>query len=122
MGGGREVDAGNQGGGEAAEGAGGGRGGETDAGKGEAGGGEMGGTAVCSGIAWVGEGGRAALAVSPPEAGPSWAPPQKPEWTVKGVHQGLGIVIPEKNCVRCVAWESLCWWDPEGCARSCQLC
>ena len=19
-------------------------------------------------------------------------------------------------------WESLCWWDPEGCARSCQLC
>ena len=37
-------------------------------------------------------------AVSPPEAGPSQAPPQKLERTVKGVDQGLGIVIPEKNC------------------------
>ena len=55
---------------------------------------------------------------SPPEAGPSWAPPQKPERTAKGVHWGPGIVIPEKNCAR----ESLCQWDLEGCTRSCQLC
>ena len=60
---------------------------------------------------------RVALAVSPPEAGPSWAPPQKPERTVKGVDQGLGIVIPEKNCMRCVAQEILCWWDLEGCCK-----
>ena len=62
------------------------------------------------------------LAASPPEAGPSWPPPQKPERTTKGVHQGLGIVIPEKNCAWCVAWELLCQWDLEGCAQSCQLC
>ena len=65
---------------------------------------------------------RVALVVLPPEAGPSWAPPQKPERTMKGVHQGLGIIIPKKNCARCVAQESLCQWDLEGRARSCQLC
>ena len=59
---------------------------------------------------------------SPPEAGPSWAPPQKPERTAKRADWGLGIIIPEKNSTRCVMWESLCQWDLEGCARSCQLC
>ena len=65
---------------------------------------------------------QAALAASPPEAGLSRAPPQKPERTAKGVDQGLGIVIPEKNCARCVARVVLCRWDPEGHARSCRLC
>ena len=60
--------------------------------------------------------------VSPPEAGLSRAPPQKPERTTKGVDQGPGIVIPEKNCAYCVVREVLCWWDPEGCAQSCKLC
>ena len=64
----------------------------------------------------------AALVASPPEAGLSQAPPQKPERTVKGADQGPGIIIPEKNCTCCVAWETLCWWDPEGCAWSCKLC
>ena len=64
----------------------------------------------------------AALAASPPEAGPSRAPPQKSERTAKGVDQGLGIVIPEKNCVHCVTREVLCRWDLEGCAQSCKLC
>ena len=68
------------------------------------------------------EGGGAVLAASPPEAGPSWAPPQKPERTMKGVDQGLGIIIPEKNCMRCVAQERLCWWDLEGRAWSGKLC
>ena len=77
---------------------------------------------VCRGTVWVGEGGGVALAVSPPEAGPSWAPPQKPEQTVKGANRGPGIIIPEKNCTWCVTWESLCQWDPEGYAQSCQLC
>ena len=49
--------------------------------------------------------------VSPPEAGPSRAPPQKPEKTTKGVDHGLGIVIPEKNCMWCIMWGSLCQWD-----------
>ena len=122
MGGRGEVDMRNRGGGEAAEGAGGGGGGETDAGKGETGGGEMDGVAACSDIAGVRAGSGAALAASPLEAGPSQAPPQKPEWTTKGVHCGLGIVIPEKNCMQCIMQESLCLWDPEGHARSCQLC
>ena len=65
---------------------------------------------------------RVALAVSPPEAGQSWAPPQKPERTVKGAERGLGIVIPEKNCMRCVAWEALCLWGLEGRTWSCRLC
>ena len=91
-------------------------------GKGEAGGGETGGTAARSDIAWVREGGRVGLVALPPEAGPSQAPPQKPVWTAKGAHWGLGIVIPEKNCVRCVVWELLCQWDLEGRAWSCQLC
>ena len=71
---------------------------------------------------WVGEGGGAALAASPPEAGLSQAPPQKPEQTTKGADQGPGIIIPEKNCAQCIAHESLCQWDPNGCAQSCQLC
>ena len=58
MGRGGEVDVRNQGGGEAAEGAGGGRGGETDAGKGETGGGETGRTAARSDVAGVREYGR----------------------------------------------------------------
>ena len=62
------------------------------------------------------------LAVSPPEAGPSRAPPQKPERTTKGVDCGPGIVIPKKNCVQCIMRESLCWWDTEGCTWSCWLC
>ena len=59
------------------------------------------------------------LAVTPTEAGLSQAPPQKPERTTKGADQGPGIVIPEKNCTRCVAWEMLCLWDPEGRTQSC---
>ena len=51
---------------------------------------------------------RAVLAALPPEADPSWAPPQKPEQTTKGVHRGPGIVIPEKNCVQCIARVLLC--------------
>ena len=65
---------------------------------------------------------QAALVASPPEAGLSRAPPQKPERTMKGAHWGPGIVIPEKNCAWCVTRESLCRWDLEGHARSCQLC
>ena len=93
-GGGGEVDVRNRGGGEAVEGAGGGRGGETDVGKGETGGGEMGRAAAHSDVAGVGEGSGA-------EAGPSRAPPQKPEQTTKVVHHGPGIIIPEKNCMWC---------------------
>ena len=63
-----------------------------------------------------------ALAALPPEAGPSWAPPRKPEQTTKGAHQGPGIIMPEINCMRCITQESLCRWDPEGHAWSCQLC
>ena len=69
---------------------------------------KMDGAAACSDVAGVGEGGRAVLAASLPEAGPSRAPPQKPERTVKGAHHGPGIVIPKKNCAQCGAWESLC--------------
>ena len=43
-----------------------------------------------------------ALAASPPEAGPSRAPPQKPERTAKGAAWGPGIIISEKNCMHCV--------------------
>ena len=65
---------------------------------------------------------RAALVASPPEAGPSRAPPQELERTTKGADQGPGIIIPEKNCMRCVAQEMLCQWYLEGCAQSCKLC
>ena len=41
---------------------------------------------------------------------------------MKGVDQGPGIIIPEKNCACCVTWETLCRWDPEGHTRSCKLC
>ena len=122
MGGGREADVGNRGGGEAAEGAGGGGDRETDMGKGEAGGRETGGTTARGRLERAVEQRRAALAALPPEAGPSWAPPQKLERTAKGVDQGLGIVIPEKNCACCITREILCLWDPEGCAWSCKLC
>ena len=60
---------------------------------------------------------QAALVVSLPEAGPSQAPPQKPEQTTKGADQGPGIIIPKKNC----AQELLCLWDPEGHIQSCRL-
>ena len=59
---------------------------------------------------------------SPPEAGLSRAPPQKPDRTAKGVDQGPGIIILEKNWAHCVMWETLCWWDLEGHAQSCKLC
>ena len=65
---------------------------------------------------------QAALAASLPEAGPSLAPPQKLERTVKGAHRGLGIIIPKKNCAQCVAQELVCQWDLEGHTWSCQLC
>ena len=79
-------------------------------------------TAVLRGSERAVEQRQVVLAALPPDVGPSQAPPQKLERTAKGAHRGLGIVIPEKNCTWCVAWELLCWWDPEGRARSCQLC
>ena len=63
-----------------------------------------------------------ALAASPPEASLSQAPPQKLERTAKGVDQGPGIIIQEKNCACCITWEMLCQWDLEGCTQSCKLC
>ena len=98
MSGGREADAGNQGGREEAEGAQGGGAGAIDAGERETGGGEEGGATAHSNTAWVREGSGVALEASLPEAGPSLAPPQKPEQTTKGVDWGPGIVILEKNC------------------------
>ena len=65
---------------------------------------------------------QAALAASLPDAGPSRAPPQKPERTTKGADCGPGIVIPEKNCAWCITQELLCLWDPGSHAWSCQLC
>ena len=59
------------------------------------------------------------LAASLPEAGLSRAPHKKPEWTAKGADHGLGIVIPEINCMRCIMWELLCLWDPDSHAWSC---
>ena len=56
----------------------------------------------------------------PHEAGPSRAPPQKPKRTAKGANHAPGIVIPKKYCAWCVMWESLCQWDLDGCAWSCQ--
>ena len=56
-------------------------------------------TAALCGSERAAEQRQAVLAVSPPEAGPSRAPPQKPERTAKGADQGPGIVIPEKNCM-----------------------
>ena len=41
---------------------------------------------------------------------------------MKGVDRGPGFVIPERNCVHCITWETLCRWDPEGCTWSCKLC
>ena len=41
---------------------------------------------------------------------------------MKGADQGPGIIIPEKNCACCIAWETLCQWDLEGRAQSCKLC
>ena len=79
-------------------------------------------TAALHGSERAAEWRRAALVALLPEAGPSWAPPQMPERTMKGAHQGPGIIIPEKNCTQCITWESLCQWDSEGRAQSCQLC
>ena len=79
-------------------------------------------TATLCGSERVVEQRRAALAASPPEAGPSRAPPQELERTTKGADQGPGIIIPEKNCMRCVAQEMLCQWYLEGRAQSCKLC
>ena len=70
----------------------------------------------------VREGGRVALVALLPEAGLSRAPPQKPKRTAKGADHGPGVVIPEKNCTWCIMWESLCLWDLDGHAQSCQLC
>ena len=78
--------------------------------------------ATLRGLERVAERRQAVLAASPPEAGLSRAPPQKLERTMKGADQGLGIVIPEKNCTHCIAREVLCQWDPEGRAWSCKLC
>ena len=80
------------------------------------------GSVLNNGSERVAEWRQAVLAASLPEAGLSWASPQKPKRTTKGAERGLGIVIPEKNCTRCVAWEALCLWDLEGCTRSCRLC
>ena len=41
---------------------------------------------------------------------------------MKGVDQGPGIIIPEKNCAHCIMQETLCQWDLEGHAWSCKLC
>ena len=62
---------------------------------------------------------QAALVASPPEAGLSRAPPQKPERTVKGANHVPGIIIPEKNCAQCIAQELLCQWDLDGRTWSC---
>ena len=40
----------------------------------------------------------ALVALSPPEAVPSRAPPGQPERSVRGVNHEPGIVILEKNC------------------------
>ena len=59
------------------------------------------------------------LMVLPPEAGPSRVPPQKPKHTAEGADLPPGVIIPEKNCMRCIVWESLCLWDPDGHVWSC---
>ena len=61
------------------------------------------------------------VAPSPLEAGLSRAPLRQPERSTKGADCRLGIVIPEKNCARCVVWEALCLWELMGHTQSCQL-
>ena len=51
-----------------------------------------------------------------------WVEVERLTWEIEEVDQGPGIVIPKKNCMRCVMWETLCLWDLEGCTRSCRLC
>ena len=46
---------------------------------------------------------RAALVASPPEAGLSQAPPQKPEWT-----RGWGLLSQRRIVHGCITWETLC--------------
>ena len=75
-------------------------------------------TAVLRGSERAAEQRQVVLVVLLPEAGPSQAPPQKPERNMKGVDWGPGIIIPEKNCTCCIMHESLCWWDPNGCTWS----
>ena len=52
----------------------------------------------------------------------SRTPPKKPERTTKGADLPPGIVIPEKNCMWCITWGSLCHWYLDGHAWSCWLC
>ena len=60
--------------------------------------------------------------LSPPEAGLSRVPLGEPERSVRGVDYELGIVIPKKNCARCVVRQMLCLWKLARRAWSCQLC
>ena len=64
----------------------------------------------------------ALVALSPPEAGPSRAPPGQPKRSARGVDHKPGIVIPEKNCTWCIARQTLCLWKPARHAWRCQLC
>ena len=41
---------------------------------------------------------------------------------MRGVDYEPGIVIPKKNCARCIVRQMLCLWKPAGRAWSCQLC
>ena len=59
---------------------------------------------------------------SPPEASPSRTPLGQPERSVRGAEHEPGIVIPEKNCARCIARQTLCLWKLARRAQSCQLC
>ena len=61
-------------------------------------------------------------APSPPKAGPSRAPLGQPERSARGVDHEPGIVIPKKNCIRCIARQTPCLWKLAGHAWSCQLC
>ena len=54
------------------------------------------------------------------QAGPSRAPLRQPEQTLGGSKKVLGSVSQKKNCTWCVAWKSLCLWDLDGYAWSCQ--
>ena len=61
---------------------------------------------------------RAALAVLlPPKAGLSRAPLGQPERSTRGIDHEPGIVIPEKNCTRCMARQMLWLWKL---ARRCE--
>ena len=64
----------------------------------------------------------ALVALSPPEAGLSRAPPGQPKRSATGVDHKPGIVIPENNCAWCIARQMLCLWKLARRAQSCQLC